>query len=492
MSRRILAALALVALLAPTRASAAEAIGPEEAVARALENNPGLAAVVAERRSASWQVVFEDAAFAPSLLLQAGWAHAEQPVVTTTGSTNAGLDSLSFSAGLARRLRLGTDIRLTANYFRRWQEEVAGGGGGFLAVGPVYDTSLRLDLTQPLLRGAGRAVNEAALRSARLQSTASERTAERSASELVRDVLVAWWELWYADEAHRIEEEALALAERQRDEAQRRIELGSEAPVEVLTFETRVAERKEGVALAARDRRTRALALSALLGGGSAELEAGTPNLAPIDLEEAGVQRELAVQMAPEVREAQVAVELASLEAQTATDPWRSRLDLQGYAEAGVPSEAFLGFGNDAEIAWTAGLNLIYELPLTGRRREAATQQAQLAVQAAERRLEQARLSVERTIEEEIARFESARARAELARRTVEVAEAQLAAERRRYEIGTGTPLQVLEAEDAVRSARLRLVRAEVDLRTAAASAEHLSGLLLERWVAPDRFTAAN
>lgn len=482
-SWRIPSVVLLLACLAPGAARARTALAPKEAVERALQRNPSLAASLAERRSAAWRVVGEDAAFAPVLRLDAGLSHAEQPVVGADGTTNAGLDSLALGATLSKKLRLGTDLALSAAYSRRWQEDV---GGGFLAVGPVYDTSVRLELTQPVLRGAGGAVTEAALRAARVQETESARAVERAASELVRDVLVAWWELRYADESLRIEEEALALAEHQLAAARRRVELGAEAPVELLSFETRVAERQEGVATAARTRRERALALGALLGDAETEIETAAPGAEAVEQPDPAAVRRQAVAIAPAVREAETAVELARLQAETADDPYRARLDVQGYAEVGRPSTAFVGFGDDADLAWTAGVNLIFELPLTGRRREAAQQQARLAVRAAEHRLAQARLTAEQGAAEQLARIESARTRLDLARRTVEVAEAQLRAEQRRYEIGTGTSIRVLEAEEAVRAARLRLARAEADLHAAGVAVDHLTGALVDRWVPAD------
>src|SRR5690606_26983185 len=195
--------------------------------------------------------------------------------------------------------------------------------------------SARLELTQPFWRGSGRKVVEAALRQARGAEAEALRSAERAASQLVRDVLVAWWELWYAEEALRIEEEALRLAERQRDETRRRVGLGTAAPVSVLTFETRVAEREEGVANALRQRQERALALAAQLGDLSLSISAGPPSLPLVPLPEQESVRKMAAERAPEVREAEASLDLASLRAEVLADPFRPRLDVQGFAEVG-------------------------------------------------------------------------------------------------------------------------------------------------------------
>lgn len=474
MSRRLVFLLVLLGA-----APAYGQIGPREAVELALRDNPSLAEAIATLQRANWAVVGEDAAFSPSLQLDVGGQHSESPAFENGDITRAGVDQLSVGSRIFQRLRLGTDLSLRVEHVSRWEEERE--DVSLFAVGPVYDTSARLELTQPFWRGSGRAVVESALRQAQDTATQAERAAERRASQLVRDVLVSWWELWLADESLRIERASLRLAEQQLDEARRRVELGSEAPVDVLTFETRVAERQEGVAAALRQQRERALALGALLGTAGAAEAMDDPVVEPAPLPEEEEARRLALERSPEVREAEAALALAATRAEVAADPFRPRLDVQGFAQAGGLSSVYAGFGGD-QFAWVAGVNVIFETPLNANRYRAAAAQARLSVREADRRLAQARLSAEAEIDAERARLESARARRELATKTVEVAEAQLAAEQRKYEIGTSTPIEVLQAEEAARAARLRLARAQVDLRTAEAAIEHLTGRLVMRW----------
>lgn len=473
--------IGLLLILGAAPAWGEERLGPGEAVAIALRENPSLAAAVAGLQRANWAVIGENAVFTtPNLQLDVGARHSESPAFQNGGITSTGVDQLTVGSRISQRLRLGTDLALRVEHSERWEDgrrDVS-----LFAIGPVYDTSARLELTQPFWRGSRREVVEASLYQARALATEAERAAERTASQLVRDVLVAWWQLWLAEETLRIEEESLLLARRQRDEAQRRVELGSAAPVSVLTFETRVAEREESVASALRQLRERSVALAAQLGNVDREVAAAAPVLTPVEIPEQETARRLAVERAPEVREAQAALATASTRVEPTADPFRPRLDLQGFAEVGGLSSIYAGFGEGNPVAWVAGLNLIFETPLGTTQYRAAASQARLAVQEADRRLAQARLSAESGVDAERARLASAQERVGLARRTLEVAEAQLAAEQRKYEIGTSTPIEVLQAEEAVRAARLRVALAEVDLRSAEAAIDHLTGRLLERW----------
>jgi outer membrane protein TolC len=65
------------------------------------------------------------------------------------------------------------------------------------------------------------------------------RALERLRSALARDVLTAYYELWYATRALEIDRASLALVQQQDREAAARVEAGALSPVEVLTFQTR-------------------------------------------------------------------------------------------------------------------------------------------------------------------------------------------------------------------------------------------------------------
>lgn len=484
MSNRFFAsAFVAVALGVAAPAAAQTALGPAEAVERALRNNPSLAAAVIDTQSARWNVVRRETAFSPRLQLDAAAQHSESASLGPTGFFLAETDVLSLGAGLTQQLKTGTDLSLRLQNNTQWNQNRT---GGLFSNGPLYDSSARLELTQPLLRGAWSEVNTAELRVAEAQQTEAQRAAVRDASVLVRDVLVSWGELWYADEALRIERESLQLAEQQLADARRRVELGTAAPVSVLAFETRVAERMEAVATAERTRQQQAVALGALLGEASPSFGVAESALAPVQAPQGEAVVEEALRASPEVREAEAAVHITEIQASVAADPSRPRLDVQGFAEVGKLAPTFVGLGDgDSQTAWSAGVNLIFEVPLDGREHQAAAAQARLSLQAAQRRLEQTKLSVESAVEQELARVESAAARVRLAGQTVDVAERQLAAEQARYRTGSATSLDVLEAEEDVRNARLRLARAEVDLRSSTASIEHQTGALLTRWL-PD------
>jgi outer membrane protein len=96
--------------------------------------------------------------------------------------------------------------------------------------------------------------------------------------------------------------------------------------------------------------------------------------------------------------------------------------------------------------------------------------------------LEQTRQSIRASVETELRRGEASRRRLELSQRTAGAAESQLSAAHARLGTGSATALAVLQAEQDLRGARLRVARARVDLVESDINLAHLTGRLLGRY----------
>jgi outer membrane protein len=356
-------------------------------------------------------------------------------------------------------------------------------------LGPGYGAALKLTATQPLLRGAGRNVGEADLRAARGQLTTAELSREEAASEVLRDALTAYWESWYANAAVEIERRARDAAQRQLDDATGRIRTGSLAPADGLTFETQVATRDEDVVRAESERSHRAAELARLLGAAQSPESVGVPPDGPPEPpEEQGDLRTEAIGASPALRVLASAVALASVQAETAGDALRPRLDLDGYLQAqglaydDVPAALRqLAKGE----ALSAHIGLTFELPLDDTQHRAQRDRALLAVDTAGHKLEEGRQQVLASLETLRQAEISARQRVALAGQTREFALRQASAEEARFTTGGSTAIQVLQAQDAVRTAELRVARARTDLAQAHLSVVHLVGRLLQEVTRP-------
>jgi len=484
--------LVVVVLGAPGRA-ASEPLSPARAVSLAWQHNPDLAAALLEVQQARQGVAAEEARYSWTLTADAGLSQVSTPSLRGDDVTVGRGRSLNLGGGLRRSFASGTALQFDLSGAVDGQdsssvmESASGDAGSVTGYGLVG----RVTLTQPLLRGQGTAVNEAALRQARIVQEMAGLRAERTASELLRDLLGAYWALWGYDAVLSIQTQARDLAARQLAEIEAKVAKGSVAPVETLSFATILAAREEEL-VAARDSRLRqAQELVRLVG--LPELDPAALELAADLPEEGGVAPELPVVVAA-ARDASFSLQvlaaqwrLASEQAGIAGESQRPRLDLQAWLQgqglgADSPGPALTSFGTAEAVGAFVGLSL--ELPLDTRQRRAQQEEALLGVRVAEQDL----LAETRRLESLAAGWVSRRTAADrrlvLARQTEELARAQVTAARRRYEIGTAIALEVQQAEDTLRTAQLRVAQARIDRVAADLGLADLTNTLLPRWSA--------
>jgi len=494
--------LLIAALLTPTWPARADDPSPvatrrpllePEVVAAVLADNPTVKAALSDCSSAALEVTAEEARYGAVLAADTTYTRAASPALSPPSSVaTSTTDTFETGEELRKHLVWGTDLTLRVDESVQSSRQVLvlpaslTGNSGPLAIntGPGYGGYVKFSVAQPLLRGAGRNVAQADLRAARINQTAAEITRDRTASEVLRDALTAYWESWYSTAAVDIQWRARNTARAQRDDANLRIQTGSLAPADGLTFETQLASREEDVVNAQAELQRRAADLVRLLGHGeqhdpgAVPLDATPPTPSELD----GDLRKDALAASPDIRSLLAQVELARVQAQTAGDALRPRLDLSGYLEAqglgyANVGPAFTQMGTLGAVS--AYVNLTFELPLDDRRHRAERNRAELAIETAFNKLEQTRQKILADVDTARAAVASARRRVELARQTLAVAKRQLVAEQARYGTGGSTALQVLQAGDAVRSAELRVARAETDLVQNHLVLLHLTGQLI-------------
>jgi outer membrane protein TolC len=504
---RLLLVLALL-FASTARAEEAHGVSEQDVVSMAMQNQPSLKLALTQLESARWSVIGERARYAPTVVLDTGYTRTANPQLTRrltiAGNPPLVIDgdvitsvNQRFDAGAQLQKQLVYGTVLSLRVAGGWQKTVTAGSIGAGAtpgaftqggtLGPGYGVLTRFQLTQPLLRGRGREVGEAELRAAMVQRNQAQEARDRVASELLRDVLTAYWELWYADRSVDIETQARTLAERQRDEARARAQIGTLPAADVLAFDTRVAQRAESVLTAQNERRRREHELRRLLGQVDSprglsvvSVEARIPEPVPA----ADAERD-ALEGSGRLRELRARVTLAQLQARTAEDPLRSRLDLDSYVQVqGLGNDdvgdAFQMYGDFEAVSAFVGLT--YEAPLDDRARRSSAARARLAVDAAEHELAQARDVELSELRVALDRQSVERERLALVEQTVQIAEKQLAAEQARFATGSSTSLAVIEAEEAVRNARLRVARTHADLLLVSLQLEHTTGRLLARY----------
>lgn len=463
----------------------ARRLSSAEAVALAAKKNPALNAVLLTHRRAEIAVDAELGNYPFVLRLEGAHNHNASPTITadndvrtrTSDVTSLGAEiSKSFPVGTTASFRLGGDRQTIASPTYT--------ADGFETTDAAYGLSAVLALNQPLLRGAGKRVGEAGLRQARIQQEIAKRKTEQTASELTRDVLLAYWSLWYANSALEIERAARDLARDQLDEIEARVAAGQAAPVDSLAFETRLASLEEAVVNAESERLRLGIELKRLVG------EVDDRPLLPRDeetppLPDAPLNVDMAVgdalQKSPEVLSLASEVTLADDQIRLAGESMRPSLNLTGQLQARIVGNRNTDpmYEQLAENVYSAQVGVVYELPLDDTRRRSERAVAELQAKIARRNLASASDRINAQVRAAALKLASSRQKMTLAQKTATVAENQARAAREKFELGSAVYLEVKEAEETARQAKLRFTQSQIDTAKAGIELSHLTGELI-------------
>jgi outer membrane protein TolC len=486
------AALALCLCVARgARAQDAQgALSSRTAVELAVQNNPTLHIALLQELQARYAVSAEEALYDAIFDANASVNHDLSPSLRgNDGTIVSTLDTISLGAELTKTWSFGTIAQASVTAQRRLTSTAAiNMPGGETALGPSYALNGTLVITQPFLRGAGNNVGQATLREARLNRTAMMLAAQQAGSQVLHDVLTAYWELWYSMETVRIDQASRDLAKVLQNQAEEQVKSGTLANVDALTYSTQVAVQEGSLVAAATDVRQRALTLALSLG----QAERTGPDLSSADTPSDNVTDDVgehavdeALAASYELKQLEAQLRISQDQAKIAGDALRPQLNAtatlssQGLGNREVPP-AFDQFGRLQ--AWGAQLGLTFETPVTDRRRSAQVEGALIAAHIAEKQIEAARQQLRTDVRSALARRDAAKRRLELALVTEKVAHDQAEGQRGKFQAGTALAIDVQQADNADQQAQLSTQRARVDVVEGELDLLHLRGKLLERY----------
>jgi outer membrane protein TolC len=501
---RIVPILCLVALSAH-----ADELTLPDAIARALEKN---ADVVVERESvkiADANVARADAAYEPMLRGDARLRKRIDPVNSVLSGAPAGelaptVRSVQTSASLVQLLPTGATVSVFSGVSRDETNSF------FALLTPSWSTNLGAEVRQPLLQNRRIDPARRAIRIARVDRTRALSSLRRTASEVTAAVERAYWTLVAARREIAIRESAVALAEKQREDTNVRIEAGTQAEADLAQTNAEV-ERRRGEVLVARENLTRAENALRNLIARDADDPVWESALVPADPPRAAHERvdvaaaiAQAVQKRPELEELAGRIERQDVEIDSALDRVRPQLDLvasyNGRGLAGTRNpDAFSPFGlvvagddirgglgqslrtiGEHEFPDAAvGVSFVIPIGNTAAKQDVAIARALRRQSSAT--LEGARQRVALEVRNAIASLASAEQRIEAAQAAVAAAEIQLQAERDRFDAGTSNTFFILTRQNELAAARLAETVAITDQRKAETELARATGTLLDQ-----------
>ncbi|MGZ5498284.1 MAG: TolC family protein [Candidatus Aminicenantales bacterium] len=377
-------------------------------------------------------------------------------------------------------------------------------------INPRFGTTLSFQLNQPLLRDFGFKINRREILVANNNLGVSEENLKNALMSTVYNVESAYWNLVYSIENLDVRRQSLKLAQDLLEKNQRSVEVGTLAPIEVLSAQAEVATREADLIQAETQIKSNEDQLKLLLhitGEEDKAMTALVPKDKPtyvareVNLDEALAA---AIQNRTELKIAQYGLQTDRINLSFAKNQTLPDLDLSAsYSSPGIdgtrifyvpgtnPLDGFVDHTEPGDIGgalkqtmrftypnWNVGLTL--SLPLANVFSRAALAQAKLNLRQDMLDLENQKDEVYLEIKNAVRAVEANYKRILAYTKARELAEQKLAGEEEKFRVGQSTNYIVLTYQRDLATARISELNAIVSYNVSIAALERSMGANLQ------------
>ncbi len=463
------------------------------------------------------------------------------PFISGTGTTNGTAASLgshtaTYNTAYTEGFSTGTTFNVA------WDNSRSSSSSAFNFFNPVVQSSLTIGFTQQLLNGFGRFANRRNIMIAKNNRKLADLVFTQQAITTVTNTVTAYWELVYATEAVRVQEQAVTVSTKLYNDNRKQLEIGTLAPLDVTRAEAQLATDRQNLILAQTVKLQDEQVLKNALSKDPLATNLVNVEIMPLDkptppeaieaptfedaVKEAFSKRPDLQQQALNVTNAGIDAKatanallpVATLQAQysssglagnssipgvTTTIPGTNIVGANGQPvtvldATGTPVEIFepqsttatagvnhAGLGDSqSQIfhntfpSYTVGLNL--QLPLRNRQAQATNQRAMLQLRQIEAQMQQLKNAALLDVRNTYIALQQDRARVQAASKARELQQQTFDAEQKRYQLGASTVYNVILTQRDLITAQGNELRALADLVEAKAGYERAVGRTLE------------
>ncbi|MFI4873172.1 MAG: TolC family protein [Phycisphaerales bacterium JB061] len=450
-----------------------------EARAATLANNLDIQVALVNPAIDDQSVSEAEAAFNSAFTLRGLWVQTDTPTSSTLSDAQA--EQQLLTPGVRVPLLSGGTASVSLPMRRSETNNT------FSTLNPAYTSDLQFSLSQPLLRGAGRRSTTHALRVAAIGRSVSE---TRTKATLINQLTAAersYWLLYAAREELALRQEEFEVAREVLDQAQRLLDAGSVAEIELIRAESGVADRLDSILRAEQNVLVQQRSLKRVMNIAGLDVDSETvilpvspPDPVLYEIDPAALA-ELAIGSRMDLLELELQLLADASQIDFDRNQTLPTLNIDAsYTINGLGDSLSDSFDttrdNDFED-WSLGFT--GEIPIGNQAAESRLRRSVLT------RLQRIanKASREQTIRQEV--YDAAdRLRADwqrilAARQAVILNTRTLSAERRQFELGGSTSTDVLNAASRLVSARSDEIRAVVDYQIAQLNLAQSTGMVL-------------
>jgi outer membrane protein TolC len=395
------------------------------------------------------------------------------------------------------------------------------------SLSPQLNSNFRATLTQPILQGFGLAANTRFIRIARNNRELSDVGFRLQIIESVDQIENIYWDLVYAYENARVQNESIAFAQKTLSDTKKQVEIGSLAPIETVRAQSTVAQDQQLVTAAQTNLQLEQLLMKNALTRTLKDPILANAEVIPTSTMDVPAQEPVvptedlindALRHRAELVESRIDLnsrELSNKAVRSALLPTVNLFayyggaglggvqnpanlcsnlpaDLQAFGCAGPDQAAgqlpvngttslngtFNQLVNSTSPDKGAGLSL--NIPLRNRAAQAVQIRSELEYRQAQVRLQQIENQVGIEIRNAQYTVQQNRSSVDAARAALDLARESLDAEQKKYQFGTSTTTLVLQYQSGLATAQSTLVNALVAYEKSRVELDRATGLLLD------------
>ena len=516
MIKRTLIAAALILLglasFLPARAQTTESqeqktvsLSLEDCIIKAMKNNLALGVEVLNPEQSDLAVSQAKEQFIPSLSFgytKRSTANASYSFLDSQGTTTQARGD--YSAQITQSLPTGGTILASLTSYS------LDSNASFQTINPRYGTTLSFNFSQPLLKNFGLRIGQRNIIVAKSNRDITDLQFGQFLQDKIYEVVQDYWNLVYAIESLKVQQQSLALAQELLEKNRRSVEIGTMAPIDVLSAEAEVASRVADILGGQALLKNSEDILRTVINLGADMTDAASVRIIPSSVpasEGSEVSLETALQLArenrPDLAATRVGVQAKQFDLTYARNQLLPDLSLTAqYWSPGV-SGTQLVYLNDNPLTgiiigsipggstasfkdtfnfkyrnWSVGLTLTLPLSTVFSRAEAAAaqvsyDQAMLSLKNQEQQLELELGNSVRTVQTNFQRVKAYRVSRDLAQKKLE-------AEQEKLKVGLSTNYFILQYQRDLTNQLSLELKAIIDYNLALASLEKSEGLSLK------------
>lgn len=160
---------------------------------------------------------------------------------STTGVSGLPIHTNQYNFGISQSFSPGTTVSLN------WDNTRSSSGSAFNSFNPSVQSSLYVNIQQPLLNGFGTFINRRNIMIAKNNRKIADLAFTQQAITTVTNTITAYYELAYARENVKVQQQAVTVAEKLYNDNKKQLEIGTMAPLDVTRAESELATDRQNL-----------------------------------------------------------------------------------------------------------------------------------------------------------------------------------------------------------------------------------------------------